>query len=390
MRNFNYYAPTKVFFGRKEEEKLGEILEGFKIKKVLLHYGRSSIKKSGLYDTVIGQLKAKNIDFVELGGVDANPKLSLVLKGVEIAKREKVDLILAVGGGSVIDSSKSIAVGAMVDFSPWKFSIKEETPKAHIPVGTILTISAAGSDMSDSCVITNDETGEKRGFSSEQNRCLFSILDPELTFTVSKFQTGCGIVDIMMHTLERYFSDSDESILTDSIAIGLLRTVIVAGKRAIEDPYNYNARAELMWANSLSHNGLTACGREYVMSVHQMEHEISGMYPEIAHGAGLGAIWPQWAMVAYKTQIERFKRFAYEVMCVEKTNDEIKDVEAGIQAFKKYIKDIGMPTSLSELGVKENTLEDLAYNAMFKGKRILKDIITVDYDMALKILKDSF
>ena len=390
MNNFIYNTPTKVFFGKNQEDKLGEILKSYNIKKVLLHYGKESIKKSGLYDKVINQLKAFKIDFVELGGVTPNPKLSLALKGVEIAKKEKVDLILAVGGGSVIDSAKLISVGAKVDFNPWLFSIKEKTPNDHIPVGTILTISAAGSDMSNSCVITNDTTKEKRGFVSEENRCLFAILNPELTYTVSKYQTACGIVDIMMHTLERYFSSGDDTPLTDNIALGLLKAAYDAGKILITDPYNYDARATIMWANSLSHNGLTGVGRNYIMSVHQLEHELSGMYDEISHGAGLAVLWPAWAKIAYKAEIGRFSRYAYEVIGITKTNDSIDDILKAIEETQNYFISLGMPKSLRELNVKESSLEELAYNTMFKGKRVLEDIIKVDYEMAYKILKLAY
>jgi len=390
MENFIYNTPTKVFFGKGEESKIGAITASYGFKKVLVHYGKGSVIKSGLLDRVLKSLDENNISHIELGGVEPNPKLSLVLKGVELAKKENVELIIAVGGGSVIDSSKAIAVGAKVDFSPWEFSIKNQTPKEHLPVASILTISAAGSDMSNSCVITNDETKEKRGFTSECNRCLFSILNPELTYSVSKFQTGCGIVDIMMHTLERYFSEGSETYLTDNIALGLLKAVLKAGRVAIENPNDYDARAELMWANSLSHNGLTGMGRNFVMSVHQLEHEVSGMYPEIAHGAGLACLWPQWAMEAYKNAQNRFLRFAYEVMDIKPTKSKNKDIEDAIQKLKSYFEEIGMPVRLRDLGVKEDSLEALAYNTMFKGKRVLNDIITVDYEVALKILKASF
>lgn len=390
MKNFIYNTPTKIFFGKGEENNVGKIIKSYGFKKIMIHYGMGSVIKSGLLDRVKKSLDNENIEYILLGGVKPNPELSLVLKGVEIAKKEKIELILAIGGGSVIDSSKAIAVGAKVDFSPWLFSSKVKTPNDHIPVGSILTISAAGSDMSSSCVITNDVTKEKRGFTSEENRCLFSILNPELTYTVSKFQTGCGIVDIMMHTLERYFSLGDETYLTDSIALSILKTVYKYGKVAIEDPTNYEARANLMWANSLSHNGLTSCGREFVMSVHQIEHEVSGMYPNIAHGAGLACLWPQWAMNSYKGCIERFKRFSYEVMGITPTNDANKDIENAILKLKNYFKEIGMPVRLEDLGVEENKLEDIAFNTMFKGKRVLNDVILVDKDMALKILKESF
>ncbi len=390
MKNFIYNTPTRVYFGKGQADNLGEILKEYGIKKVLFHYGKSSIKKTGLYDKVVNQLKAAKIDFVELGGVEPNPKLSLVLKGVEIAKKEKVELILAVGGGSVLDSAKSIAVGAKVDFSPWLFSIGEKKPTEHLPVASILTIAASGSDMSNSCVITNDETWEKRGFTSECNRCLFSILDPELTYSVSPYQTACGTTDIMMHTLERYFSDGDEpSPLTDNIALGLLKAVVDAGKVVMEDPKNYEARATLLWANSLSHNTLTGLGRSFVMSVHQLEHELSGMFDNVSHGAGLAVLWPAWAKLSFKACPDRFLRYSYEVMGITKTNDPEADILAGIAKTKEYFKSIGMPTTLAELGVYEDSFEKLADNAMFHGKRVLKDIVTVDYDMALKIYKEA-
>jgi len=391
MNNFVYYAPTKVFFGKGEELKIGQILKEYGYKKIMLHYGKSSIKKSGLYDVIINELNKCKIEFVELGGVEPNPKLSLVLKGVELAKKEKVELILAIGGGSVLDSSKAISAGAKVDFSPWKFSIGEEKVKDRIPVGAILTISAAGSDMSNSCVITNDETLEKRGFSSDFNRPLFAILNPELTYSVNKWQTACGVVDIMMHTLERYFSNGNEpNDLTDNLALGLLKAVYDAGKVVMENPNDYDARATLMWANSLSHNGLTGCGKVYFMAVHQMEHEISGMYDHVSHGAGLAILWPQWALNSYQAAPKRFLRLAYEVVGIIPSGNDEKDIVDGILGLKAYFKWLGMPTSLSEVNVKKETLKDLAWNAMFKGKRVLPDIVTVDYDLALKILEESY
>ena len=391
MNNFVYYAPTKVYFGQGEELKIGQILKEYGFKKIMLHNGKSSIKKSGLYDVIVKQLNEANISFVELGGVEPNPKLSLVLKGVELAKKEKVELILAVGGGSVLDSSKSISAGAKVDFSPWKFSIGEEKVKDRLPVGAILTISAAGSDMSNSCVITNDETLEKRGFSSDFNRPLFAILNPELTYSVNKWQTACGVVDIMMHTLERYFSNgNDKEELTDNLALGLLKAVYDAGKVVMDNPKDYDARATLMWANSLSHNGLTGCGKVYFMAVHQLEHEVSGMYDNVSHGAGLAVLWPQWALNSYKASPKRFLRLAYEVLGITPSGNEEKDIVEGILSLKAYFKWLGMPTTLSELGVEKDKLKDLAWNAMFKGKRVLPDIVTVDYDLALKILTESY
>ena len=390
MDNFVYYTPTKVFFGKGEEAKIGQILKEYGFKKIMLHYGKGSIKRSGLYDTVVNSLNENNIEFVELGGVEANPKLSLVLEGVKLAKESKVELVLAVGGGSVIDSAKAIAAGAVVDFSPWEFSLKHKTPETHLPVATILTIAASGSDMSDSCVITNEETKEKRGFNTNVNRPLFSILNPELTYTVDRFQTGCGTTDIMMHTLERFFSKGDSFEVTDNISLGILKAVMNAGRIASNNPNDYNARATLLWANSLSHNGLTGCGRKYLMSVHQMEHEISGMFDYVAHGAGLAVIWPAWALNAMTGDIDRFKRFAYELIGVAKTDNPLEDIKKAILALRAYFKELGMPTTLKELNIEKEALEPLALNISFNHTRILHDIIDIDYDMALKILTESY
>ncbi len=390
MKNFTYYTPTKIFFGKGEELKIGKIIKEYGFKKVLIHYGKNSIKKSGLYDVIIKKLDECGISHVELGGVSANPKLSLVLEGIKLVKKENVDFILAVGGGSVLDSSKSIALGSKVDFSPWLFQIKEKTPQDRIPFGTILTMAASGSDMSNSCVITNDTTNEKRGFVTDLNRPLFSILNPELTFTVSKYQTACGITDIIMHTLERFISEGNDTPLTDRISIGLMKSVIEAGKIVMLNPNDYEARATLLWANSLSHNSLTSCGREYVMSVHQLEHSLSGFYPDVAHGAGLAVLWPVWAMEAFKFAPERFLKLSYELFDIERTKNQENDIIKGIISFKHYFESIGMPTRLRDFGVKEESLPDMANDCMFNGTRVLKDVLTVDYDVALKIYKNAF
>ena len=270
MIPFEFYTPTKIFFGPDKENQVGEIIKSYGYKKILLHYGGGSIRRSGLYDRVIQALGQCQIQYVELGGVEPNPKLSLVRKGVALCKREKVELVLAVGGGSTIDSAKAIAVGACCDADPWEFSSKRLTPEHALPVGTILTLAASGSEMSSSAVITNEDGLLKRGYNSDFNRPLFSILNPKLTYTVSKFQTGCGIVDIMMHTLERYFTLSTDVDLSDRLAEGLLQSVIRAGRVAIDHPEDYEARATLMWAGSLSHNDLTGAGRQVSLDVHQL------------------------------------------------------------------------------------------------------------------------
>ncbi len=389
MKGFIYNTPTKVFFGPNEEEKIVQILEEFNAKKILLHYGQGSIKKTGLYDKIIASLKASKIVYFELGGVEPNPKLSLVHKGIELVKREKIDFILAIGGGSVIDSAKSIAVGAVVDFDTWLFSTQKATPKDHIKVGVILTIAASGSDMSNSCVITNDTTKEKRGFNSEENRPAFAILNPKLTYTVSKYQTACGIVDILMHTLERFIAADEENDLTDNLAIGLMKSVIKAGEVAIADPNNYNARATLLWANSLSHNGLTSCGRPFVMSVHQLEHEVSGMFDAVAHGAGLAVLWPAWAKFAYKNSLKQFSKLVYEVLEIKKSKDREKDILRGIKKLKNYFISLGMPSSLSEFGITEDDIKKLALNVTFNHTRVLNDVIQIDEDMAYKIYAEA-
>ncbi|MDE7106282.1 MAG: iron-containing alcohol dehydrogenase [Anaeroplasmataceae bacterium] len=389
MKNFIYYTPTRVYFGKDEEKKIGEILKEYNGQKVLLHYGKSSVVKSGLLGLIKTKLTEEKIDFIELGGVEPNPKLSLVEKGIELVKKEQVDFILAIGGGSVIDSAKSIAVGALVDHSTWLFSTHEMTPKKAIPLGVILTLAASGSDMSDSCVITNEKTMEKRGFNSPLNRPKFAILNPELTYTVSPYQTACGIVDIMMHTLERFISSGEASEPTDSISIGLLKSVYQAGQHVMKNPKDYEARATLLWANSLSHNGLTSCGRSFVMSVHQLEHEVSGMFDCVAHGAGLAVLWPAWAKFAYPYAIDRFKRFCYEVLEIEPSNSLDQDILRGIETFKNYCKDIGMPTSLKELGITEDAIPKLALNVTFNHKRVIKDVIEIDEAMTLKIYHEA-
>ncbi|MGM9971707.1 MAG: iron-containing alcohol dehydrogenase [Anaeroplasmataceae bacterium] len=387
MDNFTYYTPTKIFFGAHEEENIGKIIKSYGFKKVLVHYGMGSIKKQGLYDLVLNKLKENDIDYVTLGGVMPNPINAKVLEGIRLCKEEKVDFILAVGGGSVIDSAKSIADGALIDYNPWLFHIKEKIVTKALPVGVILTISAAGSCMSESCVITNELTKEKRGFNSEFHRPLFAVLNPVLTYTVDKYQTACGIVDIMMHTMERYYSINDNTPLTDAFDIALCKEVYNASKTVLNNPCDYNSRATLMWASSLSHNGLTGCGKKYFMPVHQIEHEISGMFSNVAHGAGLAVIFIAWAKVVYKSDINRFRRFAIEVLDVNPTSNYEKDALNGIYALEAFYKEIGMPVRLSELGITRDSFEELAYNFTFKGMRTIPDRVLIDYDKCYEILK---
>lgn len=388
MINFQYYTPTKVFFGKDTHKSIGEIIKNYGYKKILFHYGSGSIKKNGLYDQVVDSLNSNGIAFVELGGVEANPKVSLVRMGAELCKKEKVDMVLAVGGGSVIDSAKVIAISAITDIDPWEFSSKRETPTAALPVGTILTLSASGSEMSSSAVITNEDGLYKRGFNSDYNRPLFSILNPELTYSVDKFQTGCGIVDIMMHTLERYFTKTKNVDLTDRLAEGLLRAVIDAGEIAIKNPRDYEARATLMWAGSLSHNDLTGAGRDVFLTCHQLEHELSGMYDFVAHGAGLSIIFPAWAKYVYKHNVERFCQYAVRVWNVEMNFENPQETALkGIIATENYFKSLDMPVRLSELKVSNEKFEEMADKCTFFGKRILPSYIPFDKREIIEIFE---
>lgn len=377
MENFEFFTPTRMIFGKNTHQQVGKIVKEYGFKKVLVHFGGASAKKTGLLDAVCGALEAEGIGYVQLGGVQANPTLSMAKKGIELCLEEKVDFVLAVGGGSVIDSAKCIADGAgNPGVDVWKFFTKEAAPAGALPVGAILTLSASGSEMSASCVITNEENGLKRGFNSTTHRPLFSICNPELTYTVSRFQTGCGTVDIMMHTLERYMGGTTkETPLTDRIAEGLLKTVAEAGAVADRDPENYEARATLMWAGSLSHNDLTSAGRAFMMQVHQMEHELSGMYPQIAHGAGLSALWPSWARYVCAAWPERFAQYAVRVWNLEMNfENPMETALAGIKVTEDYFKSLNMPTNIRDLGVEPEKIDEMAEKCTNFGTRTLPGI----------------
>ena len=387
MNNFIYETPTKVYFGKDEELKVGKIIKGFAPKKVLLHYGGQSAKKSGLLDRVKTALEAENIPYVELGGVVANPELSLVRKGIELCLSEGVDFVLAVGGGSVMDSAKDIANGAAnPDIDVWDFSLGKCVPEKTLKKGAILTLSAAGSEMSNSCVITNTATGEKRGYGCSCNRMDFAIENPELTYTVSPYQTACGAVDIAMHTIERYFCPGEDTYLTDAIAEAVIKSVMKAGKDCLANPYDYEARANMMWASSLAHNGLTQCGRSFALVVHQFEHEVSGMYPEIAHGAGLAALWCSWARYVYKANISRWLQYAANVwnLDIDYEHPE-RTIEAAIDMQEQYYRSIGMPTNLKSLGVREEDLEKLTLSCTRNRTRNLPGYKILEYEDILNI-----
>ena len=392
MNNFIYDTPTKVYFGKDEEKKVGKIIAEYKPQKVLIHYGSKSAKESGLLDRVKKSLEEENIVYVELGGVVANPELSLVREGIKLCIDEKVDFILAIGGGSVMDSAKDIANGAAnPDVDVWDFSVGKASPEKTINKGAILTLAAAGSEMSNSCVITNSETGEKRGYGSPCNRMNFAIENPELTYSVSKYQTACGTVDIAMHTIERYFCPGDDTYLTDAIAEAVIKATNKAGMDCINNPNDYAARANMMWASSLAHNGLTQCGREFQLVVHQFEHEVSGMYPNVAHGAGLAAIWCSWARYVYKYNINRWLRYAHNVWNVDIDYEHPeRTIERAIDMQEQFYEAIGMPVNLKTLGVRANDLQKLALDCSRNKTRKLIGYKELDYDDILKIFEMSY
>lgn len=385
MQNFIYNTPTKVYFGKDTHLKVGEIIKELGYTKIMMQFGRDSIKKSGLYDQVVNSLKDNGIEVIAVGGVEPNPKVSFAREAVKIAKKENVQMILAVGGGSVLDSSKYTALGAKCDADVWDIAMGKFIPEKALPVACILTHSAAGSEMSNSAVITNEELNMKKGFSTELNRCKFAICNPELTYTLSPYQTACGIVDIMAHTMERYFTDLPNTEPTDSICEAILKTVINAGKKVMKNPCDYDARASIMWASSLSHNGLTGCGRENYLAVHQLEHALSGIYDEVAHGAGLAVLFPAWAKFIYKKNVKRFARFARNVWSVVSDDDESAAL-LGIEKMQEFFSEIGMPSTLSELGIKQDKSDLFALETTYNNTRTIKSYITLGY----KEIKEIF
>ena len=359
IKDFNFYAPTRVVFGRESEKKIGELVASCGTKKVLIHYGGGSAQRSGLLDVVREQLRAAGIAFCELGGVVPNPLLSKVREGIELCRREGVDFILAVGGGSVIDSFKAIGYGVPYDGDVWDFWAGKAVPKQCLPIGVVLTIPAAGSEMSSSCVITADEGLLKRGINSDLCRCRFAVMNPERTFTLPPYQTAAGATDIMMHTMERYFSKYEDMTLTDAISEALLRTVKDSALVVMRNPEDYRHRAQIMWAGSLAHNDLTECGTEKDFATHRLEHELSALFG-VTHGAGLAAIWPSWARYVKDKHLNRFVQFAVNVMGVPNDfSHPDETAERGICAVEEFYRQIGMPTTIHELLGREITDQEI-------------------------------
>ena len=377
MKDFNFYAPTEIVFGQNSEEQVAGLVRKYGGQKVLVHYGGNSARRSGLLDKMFGLLRENNIPFVELGGVVPNPRLSLVKKGIQLCRDEKVDFILAVGGGSVIDSAKAIGYGVGYEGEPWDFWMGKAVPKSCLPIGAVLTIPAAGSEMSNSCVITNDANNDKRGINSNLCRCKFCIMNPERTFTLPTYQTAAGATDIMMHTMERYFTVYDDMTLTDALAEALRRAVKDSALEVMRNPMDYRHRAQIMWAGSLSHNDLMECGSTKDFATHKLEHELSAMF-DVTHGAGLAAIWGSWARYVLPGHEARFARFAVNVMGVDNDFTDVRrTAEKGIEATERFFAQLGMPISIPELlgrDITDEEIEEMARRASHDGEISLGNI----------------
>ena len=349
MKDFSFYAPTEVVFGEKSEEQVARLVKKYGGKKVLVQYGGQSAIRSGLLVKIINQLQEAGIDFMKLGGVVPNPRLSLAQKGIELCRQKGIDFILAVGGGSVIDSAKCIAYGVPYKGNVWDFYLGKEKATKMLPVAAVLTIPAAGSEMSESSVITNEEGDVKLGYSNNLSRPKFAIMNPRRTFTLPPYQTAAGVTDMMMHTMERYFTKDDDMDLTTDLAEAMLRSMKNAVFAVLKNPEDYRYRAQIMWGGSLMHNGLTGCGVDEDWATHQLEHELSGMF-DVTHGAGLAAIWPSWARYVMHENLRRFVRFAVNVMDVPNdfTNPEGTALK-GIEAMERFYHAIGMPINIKEL-----------------------------------------
>ena len=391
MDNFVYYTPTKIYFGKGEEERVGKIIKDYNPHKVLIIFGSGSVKKSGLLDKVENCLKNEGINYLEFGGVIPNPELSLAYEGIKLGLKEGIDFVLAVGGGSVIDTAKGIANGiANPDDDIWDYHLKKKKPNKTLKKGAILTLSAAGSEMSDSSVLTNTATHSKSGYNHDFNRLDFAICNPELTYSVSPYQTACGAVDIGMHTIERFFAVGEDTDLTDELSIAIIRTSIKFGKLSYLNPTDYNARAQIMWCSSLAHNGLTHCGKGFLLTVHQLEHALSALYPSVAHGAGLAALWCSWARYVYQSNIERWYQYAARVWGINNSDNKEAAILLAIDKQEDFYKEIGMPIGLKELGVKENDLETLALMTSQNKTRTIPGYKPLGYQEILDIFALSY
>jgi alcohol dehydrogenase YqhD (iron-dependent ADH family) len=384
MNNFNFYSPTLFVFGKERENEAGKLVKRFGGTKVLIHFGGGSVIKSGLLDRVKQSLTAEDISFVELGGVMPNPRSGLVYTGIEICKREKIDFVLAVGGGSVIDSSKAIALGALYDGDFWDFYQGKAMTKA-LPVATILTISAAGSEGSGNSVITHENGMLKRGCGGDALRPVFSVLNPELTCTLPAYQTACGCTDMMAHVMERYFTNTQEVEITDRLCESILLTIIKKAPKALANPADYDARANLMWAGMVAHNDVCGVGREQDWSTHALEHELSALY-DVAHGAGLAVMFPAWMKYVMNHDVMRFAQMAVRVWgCEMDFQQPEKTALQGIYKLEQFLSSMGMPVRFSGLGAKAEDIPTLVKTLFSSGAATLGNFVKLNADDARKI-----
>ncbi|MCE5332024.1 MAG: iron-containing alcohol dehydrogenase [Bacteroidales bacterium] len=383
MNNFNFYSPTFFVFGKERENEAGKYVKRFGGTNVLIHFGGGSVVKSGLLDRVKASLTAENIRFTELGGVQPNPRSGLVYEGIGISKREKIDFILAVGGGSVIDSAKAIAIGALYDGDFWDFYTGKNIEKA-LPVATILTISAAGSEGSTGSVITHENGMLKRAANGDALRPVFSVLNPELTCTLPNYQTACGATDMMAHVMERYFTNTKDVEITDRLCEGVLLTIIKETPKALADSSDYESRANIMWAGMVAHNDICGVGRDQDWSSHNMEHELSGLY-DVAHGAGLAVMFPAWMKYVMHHDIQRFAQFAVRVWgCEMDFQNPENTARQGIEKMEQFFASIGMPVRFSELGAKAEDIPTLV-KTMGLGKNTLGSFVKLTEEDVRKI-----
>lgn len=359
MENFSFYSPTEFVFGKGTEVNAGKLVKKYGGTRVLVHFGSGSAKKSGLLDRVCDSLKEEGLFYILLGGVQPNPRDTLIYEGIDICRKENIDFILSVGGGSCIDSSKGIAAGVCYDGDFWDMYERKADVKKALPIGTVLTIAAAGSEGSGASVVTKVDGMLKRDIGSDLVRPRFSILNPELMFTLPAYQTACGATDIMAHIFERYFTNTKDVECTDRLCEALLLTMIKETPKVIENPCDYEARANIMWAGTVAHNDIVGVGRSQDWNSHALEHELSGLY-DVAHGAGLAVIMPAWMEYVYKHDVMRFCRVATRVWGIQMDFDNPEETAlAGINAFRAFLASIGMPSNFEELGAKEEDIPTL-------------------------------
>lgn len=386
MNNFIFNSPTKIIFGKGTEDSAAGEVKKYS-RKILLCYGGGSIKKTGLYDKVVNSLKEADIEFIELGGIKPNPRLSPVREGIRLCRENKLDFILVVGGGSAIDTAKAIAIGVPYSGDVWDFYLGKAAITEALPVGVILTIPATGSEASDSSVITNEDGWYKKGLASDLMRPVFSILNPELTYTLPPYQTACGAADIMAHIMERYFTNVDHVDLTDRLCEATLKTVINNTPAALNEPDNYHARAEIMWSGTIAHNNLLSTGRIGDWASHRIEHELSALY-DIAHGAGLSIIFPAWMKYVYKHDVNRFVQFAVRVWDVDLAFESPEAIALeGIRRMTEFFRRIGLPVTLSEAGIPEDSFEEMADKCTDSDRKTQGQFVVLHKEDVINIYK---